>query len=181
MADEVFGPRRAAPPLLTRRAFGTLWYTLCVGGLGALPLGPVASVVRRAITPEASRRAPNLYELRGAGLRVTYSTTGIDGRPRFVYRDGADTLSFEGDEIRTSDTEIGTLVTVTIVQTVDTGSTSFTVLVPRVNLDETGRAPVVTEGITTDHRFSVIPAFETGQMETYRVGRLSGTASLVES
>lgn len=63
--------------------------------------------------------------------------------------------------------------------TVDTGSTSFTLLVPQVNLDQTNQAPVRTVGITTQHRFSVIPAFNRGQIELYTVTDLTGTAEAV--
>jgi hypothetical protein len=58
--------------------------------------------------------APNLYQLKGHGLHVTYSTSSIDGRPRLSYQDTHQMHSFVGDEIRTDPSEIGTLVTVTL-------------------------------------------------------------------
>jgi hypothetical protein len=78
------------------------------------------------------------------------------------------------------DTEIGTLVTVTIFKTIDSGSTSFTLIVPRVNLDQATSVPIFTEGITTLHRFSIVPALNHGQTELYTVVHLTGTASSVE-
>jgi hypothetical protein len=78
------------------------------------------------------------------------------------------------------DTEIGTMVTVTIFKTIDSGSTSFTLIVPHVNLDQATSVPIVTEGITTLHRFSIVPALNHGQTELYTVVRLTGTASAVE-
>jgi len=88
-------------------------------------------------------------------------------------------LHFTGDQIRTTTTEIGTLVTVTIRLTVDAGSTSFTLLVPHVNLDQGRHAPIVTEGITTLHRFSIFPPANHGQTELYTVIPLTGTAQAV--
>ena len=67
---------------------------------------------------------PNLYQLSGKHLNITYSTSGIDGKPHFSYQDLQQTLNFTGDQIRSVETEIGTLVTVTIRMTVDTGGTS---------------------------------------------------------
>jgi hypothetical protein len=124
---------------------------------------------------------PNLYQLQGADLQVTYNTTGRTGKPHFTYKDASQTLSFTGDQIRKTQTEIGTLVTVTIHMTVDTGSTSFTLLVPTVNLASESQPPaeIHTVGITTIHRFSVVPAGRLGQTETYAVTQLSGTATLV--
>jgi hypothetical protein len=122
---------------------------------------------------------PNLYQLHAAQLHITYSTTSFDGKPRFGYQDTSQTLTFEGDQIRTSTTEIGTLVSVTLVSTIDHGSTTFTLVVPAVNLPSSNEAPIHTEGITTIHRFSVAPAFNQGQTELYTITRLTGTASLV--
>ncbi len=122
---------------------------------------------------------PDLYQLHGDHLHITYSTTSFDGKPRFDYQDASQTLTFEGDQIRTVTTEIGALVTVTICMTIDRGSTTFTLFVPTVNLGSLNQAPVDTEGITTIHRFSIVPAFNQGQTELYTVAPLTGTASFV--
>jgi hypothetical protein len=106
-------------------------------------------------------------------------TTSIDGKSHFAYTDGHRALFFEGDAIRTLQSELGLLVSVTIFQTVDTGSTSFTLLVPAVNLDESNQTPIATEGITTTHHFAIDPIFNHGQTEHYTVVQLTGTASLM--
>jgi hypothetical protein len=123
--------------------------------------------------------SPNQYVLHAGSLQITYSTTGIDGKPHFTYQDGTHTLNFSGDQIRTVGTEIGTLVSVTTLMTVDTGSNSFTVLIPRVNLDSTLQASIRTKGISTRHKFSIIPDLNRGQLDTYKDTGLSGTASFV--
>jgi hypothetical protein len=128
-------------------------------------------------TPE---RRPNLYQVHGKQLFITYSTTSLDGKPRFLYRDPHQTLSFEGDAIRSITSELGTEVTVTIHMTVDTGSTSFTLLVPNVNLGQSDHTPISTIGVTTIHHvFFSNPALSLGQTDTYNVSRLAGTASAV--
>jgi hypothetical protein len=123
---------------------------------------------------------PNVYQLHAQHLSITYSTSGFAGRPSFEYQDAHQMLTFRDDEIRTADSEIGTLVTVTIRRTVDAGSTSFTLLLPRVNVaGPNQQAHIVTEGITTLHKFSIIPGLNQGQMELYMVTRLTGTAELL--
>lgn len=122
-------------------------------------------------------QTPNLYQLSGKHLNITYSTTGIDGKPHFSYQDLQQTLSFTGDQIRSVVTEIGTLVSVTIRMTVDTGGTTFSLLLPRVNIPGEQSVPVETVGITTLHRFSVLPI--NGQRDFYTVTRLQGSASRV--
>jgi hypothetical protein len=123
---------------------------------------------------------PNLYQLQGRHVHVTYSTSGIDGRPHLTYQDAQQTLSFNGDEIRTAESEIGTLVTVSLRRTVDTGNTTFTLIVPTVNLAQGNHHLTIhTRGITTVHRYSPVPAFNQGQAETYSFAALTGTASFV--
>lgn len=128
-----------------------------------------------------NQNIPNLYELKGKQLHIVYSTTSIDGSPRLTYQDAHQTLIFKGDEIRTVTTEIGKLVTVSLRRSIDAGSTSFTLLVPDVSLDQTSSAHVVTDGLTTLHRFSAVPVFNHGQKELYTVTPLQGTARVVLS
>ena len=122
---------------------------------------------------------PNLYQLQGAAVSVSYSTTSIDGRPRFTYQDAQQMHSFSGDEIRTDPSEIGTLVTVTLREVPDLGRTTFTLLLPRVRLDDSNTAQVATVGITAMHRASIAPVLDRGQTQTYRSVRLTGTARSV--
>jgi hypothetical protein len=122
-------------------------------------------------------QSPNLYQLSGKHLNITYSTSGIDGKPHFSYQDLQQTLNFTGDQIRSVETEIGTLVTVTIRMTVDTGGTSFSLLLPRVNIPGEQSVPIQTIGITTLHRFSVLPI--NGQLDFYTVTNLHGSAARV--
>ena len=120
---------------------------------------------------------PNLYQLSGKHLHIDYTTTSIDGKPHFTYQDQHQTLSFTGNQIRSVETEVGTLVSVTTRLTVDTGGTTFSVLLPRINLPGEQSVPIHTEGITTIHKFSILPGV--GQQDFYTISPLSGSASLV--
>jgi hypothetical protein len=65
--------------------------------------------------------------------------------------------------------------------TVDSGSTTFSMLIPKVTLQNTtgASAHIHSEGITTVHRFSLVPMFDLGQDELYTVMAMRGTASSV--
>ncbi|SRR5260221_8068773 len=119
---------------------------------------------------------PNLYELSGGGIHITYSTSGVGGQPHFTYHDALQVKSFTGNQITTLQTSIGTLVTVTIHITVDSGSTTFSVLLPNVNLPTGpfGSANITAEGITTLHKFSIFQV--QGQTEFYTVVPMQGAA-----
>ena len=128
----------------------------------------------------ATVATPNLYQLAGSGIHVSYRTAGFRA-PFVTYQDAHRSLSFSGDQVRVVEVaDLGTVVSVTLTLTVDAGSTSFSFLVPRINLPGHigASAPVHTEGVTTVHRLSLAPQFDLGQRDTYTVISLRGTASL---
>ncbi|MGH9405669.1 MAG: hypothetical protein ACRD3D_07540 [Terriglobia bacterium] len=123
---------------------------------------------------------PNEYLLRGLDVEVSYLTSGFQNQPSLTYNDGQQVLTFKGAEIRVLNTEIGQLVSVTIRLTVDTGSTSYSVLIPAINLANTQTPEkFYTVGIRTVHKTPlVLPA--TGPRETYHIDQLEGKARVVE-
>ncbi len=121
----------------------------------------------------------NIYVLSNAQLNVSFATGALGSKAGLVYQDAFQTLQFNEQQLRRVPTEFGELVTVTIRMTVDTGSTTFTLIVPTVLVPEGQTVPVETIGITTVHRFSPVPAFNVGQRETYTITNLRGTASAI--
>ena len=112
------------------------------------------------------------------GLQVSYSVAG----PNLHYHQGAVVKDFAGNQIRVAEVpDVGTLVSVTIQMMVDSGSTTFTMLLPRVNLPAPpalpAAVPVTADGVTTLHRFSTVLALQHGQQESYTVTPLQGKAS----
>jgi hypothetical protein len=123
---------------------------------------------------------PNLYQLSGHHLHVTYSPTGIDGKPHMTYQDTHQSKSFKGDEIRAVECDLGYLVSITLRLTVDVGSTTLSVLIPRMRISPTSVAAVHTECITTVHSMPFAPpAAVQGQLDSYTVTSLRGTAQAV--
>jgi hypothetical protein len=125
------------------------------------------------------QRAPNLYRLSGGKVHVVYSPSGIGGKPSLLYQDASRTRRFSGNEIQVVVTGIGTLVTVVIAIRPDVGSTTFTLVLPHVNLGSGDRVAVKTIGITTVHDQPFVRTPPPGQTEHYGVTGLTGTARLV--
>ncbi len=123
---------------------------------------------------------PNLFNLSGRHVHVTYSTSGIDGQPHFSYHDATRSLQFSGTQIESVETAVGMVVSVRIMTTVDFGSTTFSVVIPAMNVTPGATAAVHTTGITAIHRSSLVPAFDKGQLDLYTVVALNGTAEIVE-
>lgn len=126
--------------------------------------------------------APNAFHLSGHRVRVEYTADGFDGRAHLEYQDGAHLLHFDGEEIETVETAAGRIVSVPIVETVDSGSTTFSVVLPRANVESPGGSVAIrTEGITVTHRSSIAPQLQRGQLDMLSVLSLHGTAELVEA
>lgn len=130
--------------------------------------------------PSTPTVTPNLYQLSGHHLHVTYSPSGIDGKPSMTYQDTHESKSFKGDQIRTVECDLGILVSVTLRLTVDVGSTTLSVLIPRMRISPVSVAAVHTECIVTVHSTPFAPpAAVQGQLDTYTVTSLRGTAQAV--
>lgn len=128
----------------------------------------------------AAKNVPNLYDLAGEGITVSYSTTGIDGKPRLSYKKGRQSLSFSGKEIESLETAIGTLVTVVIANVPDRGTTRFSLLLPAIQLPEKSRRVTVRAiGITTVTA-TTIAGPPPGVQQTYKTAGLKGSAQQVE-
>jgi hypothetical protein len=137
------------------------------------------SQTQSAAPAQAPLVAANMFAVAGGGLHVSYSTSGIDGKPHLSYQDPMRALSFTGDQIRRVEGDLGAIVSVTIVNVVDAGSTTFSLLVPQVNVPPFGSVSISTEGITTHHASSIAPALNRGQRDFYHVTPMHGTASNV--
>ena len=133
---------------------------------------------------------PNHFELSsahhhgGGSIHVSYTThfgpstpDFPQGPPRFSYQDASQSRAFSGNEIQIVDTEAGQVVSVVLHLTPDSGSTTFSLLVPRVNLPAGHPTHISTDGITAIHRFAIGPGLLQGQLDHYSVAPLTGTAS----
>ena len=116
--------------------------------------------------------------------KVDYETSSITGQATLNLTQGPSPIGpirhFAGSQIRTRSTEIGTLVSVTTQVTVDTGSTSFSVLIPAITLTSVGdHKTFTTDAIITSHTGpNSVPS--TGVHETYQFITMNGEASFVE-
>ncbi|MEO6038609.1 MAG: hypothetical protein ABIQ93_09350 [Saprospiraceae bacterium] len=124
----------------------------------------------------------NLFELHNTTLKVTYSSSSLDGKPQLSYQKGnAAPLNFRGNQLYQKQTDIGTLVTVTLKSVPDSRTIQFSLLLPQVNVpDDHPQAKVVVKAIETTNRTSIGgPNLVNGQVQTYKLYSLGGTAKSV--
>jgi hypothetical protein len=124
---------------------------------------------------------PNHFELRNERISISFSATSLTGAPLLHFTDGRHDVSARGEEIRAERTEIGTLVTVTLMPDADAGALLFTLLIPRIVLRSRSASQVIdTQGLYTRNRLP--PRLPIGaQLQTYEVEELRGTATFVVS
>ena len=127
--------------------------------------------------------APNQYHLHGKDIMVSFFPGGSgpeiagQGRLRFAYQDSQRSLTFFGDQVRTVDVpDLGTSVSVTLVQLGSFGRTTFTVVIPAVDLPAQGSAQIAAPGVTAVHVGALIGSGHP-QQTTYQVVKLHGVAS----
>jgi hypothetical protein len=97
----------------------------------------------------------NFYQVSGDGITVTYSLSSFVGGPHFHYKDATIDKTFSGNQIQVTNIPLlGTVVSVLIRLTIDTGSTAFSLLIPRTNLGNHNSVKISTVGITAEHKFS---------------------------
>ena len=128
---------------------------------------------------------PNRYVLQSKDgkTKVDYETSSFVGQPvlNLTQPPGHPIRHFAGSQIRTLNTEIGTLVSVTTHLTIDTGSTSFSVLIPAISLAAiSDHKEFTTEAIVTSHSGpNSVPL--TGVHERYHFIPMKGQATFVLS
>ncbi|MCC6588792.1 MAG: hypothetical protein IT168_18995 [Bryobacterales bacterium] len=125
------------------------------------------------------KRSPNLYELTGTRLKVTYSSSSISGKPLLTIRQGRKDQQFTGNEIKTDKTQIGQLITVTLEAQPDRKTVLFSVLLPDVNLPDSLKSTIKTEAVVTTIK-TTIAGPPKGQVQTYKTVLLSGMARSVD-
>lgn len=127
----------------------------------------------------AENITPNQYDLSGQGVRIVYSTSSIGGKPQLSFTKGRTTLTFTGKQIEVLETSIGALVTFTIAAVPDKSFTTFSILLPTIQLArETGRQAFNSIGMTTVHKTSLAGPVK-GVQQTYNPVQLKGTAQKV--
>ncbi|HYH11158.1 MAG TPA: hypothetical protein VD789_02295 [Thermomicrobiales bacterium] len=132
-------------------------------------------------TPEPPRPAPNSFKLSGDGVEIAYASTSFDGRPTFALRETGVDLAFRGDELEVDRTfTLGELVSVKLDWVADAHTDYLTIVLPPINLPDSGSARFSTLGIRTRHLTTVGgPGMVEGAIVSYESISLEGIAELL--
>ena len=121
---------------------------------------------------------PNVYQLAGDGIQITYTVSNTNGEAQLDYQDAQGSRTFTGNQVNSEQSPLGTLITVFLLQTIDTGSITLTLVVPGVNLGNTTEQPIATFAVVTNNLFSILEIHTPRQTQVYQIYALQGTAGL---
>lgn len=121
---------------------------------------------------------PNAYSLKGKDKMIEYTTTSFIGPPSLIYQHDKKTLTFQGEDIRKLDTEIGQLITVTLDVVNERDTTTLSFFVPKINLGlKLNDVTFITIVIITSHQTSLGgPNLVHGVLQNYQIEKFDGTA-----
>lgn len=114
-------------------------------------------------------------------VSVTYTTYGIVG-PSLTYHHEADPTgvgTYRGDKVRTAQSELGDLVTVTLEEVPDARRRTLTLLVPAIYLDPDQTANGIGVETLVIWTTTLGGREARGQTQRYEERRVSGTAKWV--
>ena len=86
----------------------------------------------------------NKFVLKHHHIEVDYTIGITPGLPALVYKDGPNVTNFQADQITTDETGLGSLVSVSLAESIDTGGERFGFFLPELDVPS-GQ----TEGFTT--------------------------------
>jgi hypothetical protein len=127
---------------------------------------------------EALTRA-NIFEFFGDEIQVSYASLNVLGGPRLSYRDAQRSLTFQGDAIRSQQTELGEVITVTLEAIPDFRTVTFSLVLPVVTvLPESRGTSIRVPGVTATNP-TTIAGPPPGPEKLYAVVMLQGTARYI--
>lgn len=140
------------------------------GGAAEMAQAAAANPAR----PGTQAGAADRFQLNSGDLHVTYDES-VAGLPVLLYQDARQLRAFRGTEVQSTTTPAGKMVTVVIFTTIDTGFTTLSVLIPRVEVRANAVAPVETQAIVANHRLGAAASLG-GQLDEYTFTPLEGSA-----
>ena len=89
----------------------------------------------------------NKFVLKHHNIKIDYTIGITPGLPALVYTDGPDVKSFKTNEITTDQTALGSLVSILLVRTIDTGGERFGFFLPQLDVASGQTEKFTTAGV----------------------------------
>lgn len=134
---------------------------------------------QKAKVAKVATLLPNQYHLTGENIAVTYYPDGFGpifkdrGALTLFYEEGTNGRAFGSEEVTTEPVpNLGTIIRVELLDVPDLGLTTFSLVIPIVNLPEgeNSSASISTFGVRTLHRLYLGGQLTVlGQQEVYTV------------
>jgi hypothetical protein len=98
----------------------------------------------------------NKFTLKGRDLEITCTINADSSLLALNYHQGSFAKSFTPDQVHIDDTMLGRLITITLELSVDTGATTFSLMLPTLDVPLSDSVDFTTLGIYKEARGPVI-------------------------
>ena len=88
----------------------------------------------------------NKFVLKHHHIEVDYTIGITPGLPALIYKDGPNVKNFKANEITTDETGLGSLVSVSLVKSTDTGGERFGFFLPQLDVPSGQTEKFITSG-----------------------------------
>jgi hypothetical protein len=89
----------------------------------------------------------NKFVLKHHQIEVDYTIGITPGLPALIYKDGANVKKFPAAEITTNETGLGSLISVSLVTSIDTGGERFGFFLPELDVPSGQTETFITVGV----------------------------------
>ncbi len=89
----------------------------------------------------------NKFVLKHRHIEIDYTIGITPGLPALVYKDGPEVKTFKTNEITTDHTALGSLVSIVLVRTIDTGGERFGFFLPQLDVPPGHTEDFYTAGV----------------------------------
>lgn len=89
----------------------------------------------------------NKFVLKHHKIEIHYTLGITPGLPALIYKDGPEEKTFKSTEITTDETALGSLVSVPLLRTIDTGGEMFGFFLPRLEVPSGQTEKLSTVGV----------------------------------
>ena len=119
----------------------------------------------------------NKFVLKHHKIEIQYTIGITPGLPALIYKDGPDEKTFKSSEITTNQTSLGSLVSIPLLRTIDTGGEIFGFFLPQLDVASGQTQKFSSLGVYREIRRAGLVSTRPGFVGQHRAARYGADRS----